>query len=467
MITVPAHRPRDGLTGVLKIGWAARPSEVPVPHPLAAYRDLPRLAGPSFLPVAFGARLPFSMTGLGILLLVTTTTGSVGQGGLATGAASVGTAVLGPVQGRLADRYGQRPVVLVAVVLDVVALLAVVVAALAGATTAVLLVACFVAGGAAPQVGAFARARWVALTRARPAPLRAAMGYESTADEVTFVLGPALVGAIGATGRPEATLVLAAGLVAALGTWFALHPTATVGAGEDRAGRGDEAQDDDARLAAAEDDAARDGAAQDGPRRAPARTSTARLLRVVAAPLVGMLGVGVFFGGTQAALTAFATDLGRPGAAGLLYAVMGVGSAVTALAVVALPHRVGLRARWVVGGAGMAVSLAASLGVTTLGGAVVVLAVAGLFVGPTLVTLFTVGGDAAPAGEAGATLTLLVSGNVVGVAVGAAVAGALADASAAGDPAPFVVPLVAALAVAAAGVVSAGQDGRRSRGRPG
>jgi MFS family permease len=400
-------------------------------HPFAAYGELPRLAGRSFLPVAFGARLPFSMTGLGILLLVTTTTGSVGQGGLATGAASVGTALLGPVQGRLADRYGQRPVVLVAVALDVLALLAVVAATTGGAPTAALLAACFVAGGAAPQVGAFARARWVALTRARPAPLRAAMGYESTADEVTFVLGPALVGVIGATGRPEATLLLAAALVAGFGTWFALHPTATA--------------------------AAASPAPQQS--RAP-RTSAAGLARLLAAPLVGMLGVGVFFGGTQAALTAFATDLGRPGAAGLLYAVMGVGSAVTALAVVALPQGVGLRTRWVVGGAGMAVSLAGLLGVASIGGAAVVIAVTGLFVGPTLVTLFTVGGDAAPAGEAGATLTLLVSGNVVGVAVGAAVAGALADASAAGDPTPFLVPVLAAVAVAVAGAVSGTATGR-------
>nr|WP_297426386.1 MFS transporter [uncultured Actinotalea sp.] len=401
-------------------------------HPFAAYGELPRLAGRSFLPVAFAARLPFSMTGLGILLLVTTTTGSVGQGGLATGAASVGTALLGPVQGRLADRYGQRPVVLVAVALDVLALLAVVAATASGAPTAALLAACFVAGGAAPQVGAFTRARWVALTRARPAPLRAAMGYESTADEVTFVLGPALVGVIGATGRPEATLLLAAALVAGFGTWFALHPTATAGTRS--------------RARSAE---------------AP-RTSAAGLARLLAAPLVGMLGVGVFFGGTQAALTAFATDLGRPGAAGLLYAVMGVGSAVTALAVVALPQGVGLRTRWVVGGAGMAVSLAGVLGVTSLGGAVAVIAVTGLFVGPTLVTLFTVGGDAAPAGEAGATLTLLVSGNVVGVAIGATAAGALADASAAGDPTPFLVPVLAAVAVAVAGAVPGTAGGRRT-----
>lgn len=453
MIGLPAHRPRDGLTGVLKIGWAARPREVPMSHPFAAYGELPRLAGRSFLPVAFAARLPFSMTGLGILLLVTTTTGSVGQGGLATGAASVGTALLGPVQGRLADRYGQRPVVLVAVAADVAALLAVVVAARAGATTAVLLAACFVAGGAAPQVGAFARARWVALTRARPAPLRAAMGYESTADEITFVLGPAVVGLVGSTGLPEVTLLLAAGLVAVFGTWFGLHPTASAGT----------TPPGTAAPGTTSPGTTSPGTAAPGTARQPApaapRSTSPQILRLVAAPLVGMLGVGVFFGGTQAALTAFATDLDRPGAAGLLYALMGVGSAVTALAVVALPHHVSLRTRWVVGGAGMAASLAWLLDVTSLGAAAVVIAVAGLFVGPTLVTLFTVGGDAAPAGQAGTTLTLLVSGNVVGVAIGATAAGALADATGAGDPTPFAVPVLAAVVVTAAGLASGRRTG--------
>ncbi|MEK8228742.1 hypothetical protein NKG05_26180 [Oerskovia sp. M15] len=62
-------------------------------------RRAPRLAGKAFLPVAFLARLPFSMITIGTLLLVTSTTGSLALGGLASAAAAVGTAIGGPTQG--------------------------------------------------------------------------------------------------------------------------------------------------------------------------------------------------------------------------------------------------------------------------------------------------------------------------------------------------------------------------------
>ena len=53
----------------------------------SAYRQvLRRPAGPGVqLPPALVARLPLSMTGLGIVLLVSLTTGSFGRAGLVTG----------------------------------------------------------------------------------------------------------------------------------------------------------------------------------------------------------------------------------------------------------------------------------------------------------------------------------------------------------------------------------------------
>jgi len=406
----------------------------PSPHegPLSTYRALPRLAGRALLPIALLARLPFSMTALGIMLLVTARTGPVATGGLAAGVCSLGTALLGAVQGNLADRLGQQTVLAVTITANAIALVAVVVAANRGLPRAALLAACFVAGAASPQVGAFARVRWIALTHDDPQTLAAAMGYESTVDELTFVLGPALVGVISATGNPDMSLLAAAVLVLVFGLAFAAHPTAR----STRPTR---------------------------PTRQAHRTTTwpvRRLLPLTAAPVLGMAAMGVFFGGTQASVTAFATASGHPGFAGLLYAVMGAGSAATALAVVALPDGFNLRWRWVCCATGMVLACSSSLWVTGVGPLVAVLATTGLFVGPTMVTIFSVGGRLSPPGRAGTVMTLLVSANVVGVAAGAAGAGAIAQW--AGIHAAFALPVAAAAALAVVGLLAR----RAADGRP-
>lgn len=173
-------------------------------------------------------------------------------------------------------------------------------------------------GASAPQVGPLARVRWLRLAADEPRTVEAAMSYESTADEVSFVLGPALVGVLASAGSPQVAVLVAAGGIAVFGTAFALHPTA-------RATLHAPATSSDAGTGTGTTSAATD------------TVGTLALVRREAVVLVGMLAMGLLFGGTQAALTALARDAGVPGSAGLVYAVMGVGSAVTALSVVALP----------------------------------------------------------------------------------------------------------------------------------
>ncbi|SFF24937.1 Predicted arabinose efflux permease, MFS family [Flavimobilis marinus] len=387
----------------------------------SGYRILPQLAGRWFLPLAFLARLPFSMTVIGVMLLVTSTSGSVARAGLATAACSVGTAVVGPLQGRLADRLGQRVVLLVAAPVHAVALVLVVLAALGDRSLAELLTVCVVAGASSPQVAAFVRVRWMGLTGGRPGSLRTAMAYESTADEVTFVLGPALVGVLASVAHPAVGLGVAAAMVAVLGVAVALHPTAS--AAPSRAGSASTAR----------------------------AAGMAQVARAVAGPVVGMLAVGGFFGGTQAAVTAAATGAGRPGLAGLLYALMGIGSAVTALAVVLLPDAFGMRARWLVGASGMAAGSGLSVLTGSLGPLALALVVTGLFVGPTLVTLFSLGSRGVDPRDGSTAMTLLISANVVGVAAGAVLGGVVADRAAG---VAFVVPLAMALVLLGAGALT-------------
>ncbi|MFD4991454.1 MFS transporter [Cellulosimicrobium cellulans] len=421
------------------------------PHPAAprdhaparaGYARLPQLAGRTFLPVAFLARLPFSMLTIGTLLLVSSTTGSVAVGGLASAATALGTALGGPTQGALADRVGQRRVLLVAVPLATFAVVGLVLAAAVPGGTGAVLVAAAVTGASVPQVGPLARVRWLRLAADEPRTVEAAMSYESTADEVSFVLGPALVGVLASAGSPQVAVLVAAGGVAVFGTAFALHPTARAVAplAEPSAAP---APDDGTTLPGAASPAAR----------ATHAVGIAALVRREAVVLVGMLAMGLLFGGTQAALTALTRDAGVPGSAGLVYAVMGVGSAATALSVVALPRRWGLRSRWISFAAGLVagtIALVVAAASGSLTAVVVAVAVTGLFVGPVMVTVFTVAGERAPAGRTASAMTLVASANVVGVAIGASGGGALADAVS--TTSAFALPVVAAVLLVATGV---------------
>ena len=195
--------------------------------PLASYKRLFDLAGAGYVLVAFLGRLPLAMSQLGALLLVSTATGSYGLGGLAAGALAVANALGAPVAGALADRVGQRPVVLVQSLLGATGLVALV-AQVGGSTATTVLIAAL-AGLAMPQVGPLARVRWRPLTHGRedqPRLVDAAFAYEGAADEASFALGPALVGLLAVAIDPGGALLAAAGLLAVFGTAFALDHSA-------------------------------------------------------------------------------------------------------------------------------------------------------------------------------------------------------------------------------------------------
>jgi predicted MFS family arabinose efflux permease len=260
--------------------------------------------------------------------------------------------------------------------------------------------------------------------------LGVALSYESTADEISYVVGPAAVGVLASLFGPVVPMVVAIALTALAVPAFALHPTGKLAVAP----------------AADADPAARSSAGSQ-----PAKTGLLRLIGIVAAPLLGTLGAGLFFGGTQASVTAAAGAAGSPQVSGLMYCVLGFGSAITALALVIVPDRISLTTRWRVLSAGQLLSACLFLAVTGLAPLTAVLALVGLFVGPTMVTVLTIGSDLAPLGREAMTMTLIQSGNVLGVAAGASLAGAIADA--AGSRWAFIVPIVACAVLAAAAYI--------------
>ena len=405
------------------------------------YAQLLRLGGRGFLPIAFVARLPLAMITVGALTLATAVTGSYAVGGLAAGAVGVGSALAGPLMGHLADRMGQRAVLLVSALAHTVAIGLLLVTAYApagpdGPAVPLLVAAAMLVGATCPQVGPLARVRWRGLTGGDRRQLDTALSYESTADELTFVLGPALVGLLASLLAPWTPFVLAAALTLTMVSCFAVHPT-------HRAAPAAPRQDRDP---------------------VPAGTGRDRVL--VLLPVLGMVAMGTFFGAVQNALSAFGGEFGVQQAAGLLYAVMGISSAAAALSVAWWPQRFPTAARWVVSAVAMAGLSLLFLLPTGIVPMLAVLLLAGLPVGPTMVTIFTIGGDVARPERLGTVMTMLASGVVLGTAVGAALAGLLAET--AGHRGAFAAAIGAACAMVliSAALALLRHRGRRRAGAP-
>ncbi|MEU0401347.1 MFS transporter [Streptomyces sp. NPDC006197] len=387
---------------------------------LRTYRDTLSLLGPALPVVSFLGRLPTAMCQLGSLLLVAETSGSLATAGLTGGALAAGQTVAGPVIGRLADRHGQRGIVLAASLANAVAVTALVLAALAEAATGPLMALGALAGATVPQVGPLARTRSVALARRSGADDRlvgAVLSFEGTLDEVSFVLGPALVGLAAALAHPAAALLLAALLLAGCGTAFALHPTARATAPEAPAV------------------STRTGAAE--------RT---RLPGSAYALRGTMVLQGAMFGASQAGITALTEELGAPAQAGLVYAAMGVMSAAVGLSMAAVPARIGLATRWRAATAGLVVLSAPLLLVDSLAALYAVVVVLGAAYAPHLITVFGLTERTVPAARLAESMAFLTSGIVGGQALALALSGRLAEGH--GAPAAFAVAVGAAVACA-------------------
>ncbi|MEU6356721.1 MFS transporter [Streptomyces sp. NPDC047072] len=373
-----------------------------------AYRSLLRVAGIGFFPLGFLARLPYATSTLSTLLLLQAATHSYAFAGLAAAAQSIAVAVGGPLVGALADRHGHRHVGVGAATANLVAWACLAAAASHGGRASMLAAAALV-GLTQPQVGPLVRVHWSRLVHARDAGhvVPSALAYEASADELSFVTGPALVGLLAAVG-PLAPTVLTMSLIAATTLPFALlHGGGASG---------------------------QPGAEQNG---------QARLPRLpLAVMFLAMAAVGAVFGAVQTAVTVYADALGEPGVSGLVYAEFGVGSALAGAACAWLPRRFSLHARYVT----FAAALCAGTLVLYVGTRAVSLpvgvALASFTVAPYMISLYALTERLAPARRAAFAMTVLCAGGPLGTAAGQAVSGGLAQAH--GVEGALLVALVAA-----------------------
>lgn len=399
-----SRRPR---TGALPGGRKARAVASTVTS-RPGYGQLLRTRGAwTFLLPGFAARQPFAMLTISIVLLVQHTTGSYGIAGAVSAVTGVSMAVFAPFGGKLADRFGQRAVLVPGVLIHTVSVLSLTVLALSDAPLWALFVAAVPTGASQPQISPMVRARWGVKLQDTPLAGTAA-AFESVTDELTFVLGPLFATALCTTIDPAAGLFTEAGLTLVGGLLFAAQKSTQP---------------------------------KPASREEHARVEHVSALRIpgVRVLIATFLGIGAVFGGMQVSLAAFTESIGEPGLNGVLYGTFAAGNMLSGLVCGAIAWKISPQRRLLVGYTALTL-MASGLWAAH---SVVLLAGLGLLVGvciaPALITGYTlVDRLVDPSGRTEA-FTWLTGAVALGQAAAVTVAGQLEDRF--WDGAGFLVPL--------------------------
>lgn len=379
---------------------------------MRTYREvLSRPGAALFSATAAIARLPLSMLGLGIVLLVSARTGSYAQGGTVAAAYVLAAAAFGPWQGRLADRLGQAPVLRAVGLIYAGGITLTLVSIDAGWPTPWPHLCAAVAGLGTPQTGSMVRARWAHSVEHR-GQLHTAFSIEAVLDEVVFVVGPVLVTFLTLQVSEYSGLIVAA-IAATLGSWAlaAQHRT-------------------------------------EPPIVAHSSGQRVPIAWHLLGPVVAMcLGLGVLFGSTEVIVVAFTTAHGHRGASGAVLAIWAAGSLLAGVVVgaSAQPRDPLVRLRWSI--LALALLFVPLLFLPGIPWLAVGMFLAGVMISPTLIAAVNLIERDVPSSRLTEALTWTTTGMAVGVAPGAAIAGWTVDHH--GASAGFVVPLAAGLVASA------------------
>jgi MFS family permease len=360
------------------------------------------------------ARLPIAMMTLGIVLLVSAVTGSYTLAGQVSAAYVVGNAAVAIPHGRLADRFGQTPVLYADAVLFALTTGLLVHATTHDWPTPWPHVLAALSGAALPQVGSMVRARWAHLV-ANDKERHTAFAVEAVGDEVVFVTGPALVTFLSTLHAPETGLLVAL----ALGTVGTLLL-----------------------------------AVQRGTAPAVARTREAR----DAVPLpwgrllpmaVAAVALGSLFGALEVATVATAGHGGHKAAAGVLLGGFSLGSMVSGLVTGTMHWSTPDHRRFQIG---VGVLAAAMLVLPFLDDLVVLgvlLLLVGLALAPSLIAVVSLLEASTPRTRLTEAMAVFQTGISAGIAPGAYFAGVVADHTG-GSASYWVCVIAGALTLAAA-----------------
>lgn len=362
---------------------------------LAPYIDLLKIPGAwRFCLAGFFWRMPMSMVGISMILLVKAEYGSYGTAATVAALSVIASAVAGPFLARAVDRCGQVRVMGPATTLCALSTGAFALAATQRVSPWILWVLVIIAGATWGSPGAMVRSRWATVAR-KPRDLSTAYALESAIDEFIFIIGPVVSTVLGAAVHPGLGLIVSVVLLIIGGFGFLIQ------------------RDTEPEVQRHEHEV-------------PQRASLLRDPSVVVLALT-YVGAGALFGANDVAVVAFAEERNIPAMSGVLLAVFSFGSLVAGLAYGARTWRHPLWKLFAIG----ILALAAGVSTFLLAGHVWLLAVAMLISGvtcaPTMTNVNMIIARVAPQGRLTEGLTWMTASMNIGVSLGAALAGPVVD----------------------------------------
>jgi MFS family permease len=360
--------------------------------PGSQYLEIFRLPGTrQFSAACFIGRWPMAMVNLGMILVVSAATGKYAIAGAVSATGSFCYAVTAPQIGRLFDRFGQSRVLRPLIVVYILSSAAFVACAQLRAPLWTLFLTGALFDSSMPALGSLVRSRWSYLLGDSPL-LHTAFSFESVADELIFVTGPALV-TILATELVPVTGIAVAGALAVTGTLLLLRQ------------RGTE------------------------PPPQPRRQAGGRAISTPGMPVIMavFIGLGAMFGTIDLSTVAFATEHHHKPLAGLILGTYALGSASGGLWYGARKWRSPLHRRFLITLAGMVVGVAPLWAIPNVPVLFGVIFFCGLSISPTLIGGFSLIERKMRAGLLTEGMSMLSTAIGLGLAAGPPVAGKLID----------------------------------------
>jgi len=334
-------------------------------------------------------RLPDAMIALALLLFLAPRSGFA-LAGAVTGAYSLAYAAASPARGRLVDRLGARPVLLVCGAVQPVVLLALAGAVSVHAENRMVVALSATAGLFTPPIAAVVRRIWM-VTLPEERVRETALAFESVVAEAIFIAGTVLAGSLASLGMTSLLAAAAcrfAGVLALAG----LASTAALPRSRERLHW-----------------------------LGPLTSGPFRMLLVVIACNFAA------FGALDVGIAAFARDAGAPSVTGMLLGLLGGGSILGGVVQGGRDWHAPLtrqQSGWL---AAMTLGLAAVVLAPNLVLLGLLLAAAGLAVAPAATVQMSLGAAFAPLGATTEAFTWIASLSYVGFAAGNALAGRVVE----------------------------------------
>ncbi|MGW3309010.1 MFS transporter [Streptomyces sp. NPDC001073] len=363
------------------------------PHP--TYRHLFTLPGTrAFTAGNLIARLPAGMLSVSAVVMIAGSRGSYALAGAVTATGLAATALAGPWTARLTDRHGQSRTAIPATAVAVLGSLALILCVHYDAPDWTLFAA-YAATATTPNTGGMSRARWAHLLADDPDSLHTANSFEQAADEMCFMLGPALATLLCGTLFPEAgTLTGAVLLLTGMLIFTAQRKTEPPPSPTPKGG---------------------------SPLRAPG----------IPALLAGFLATGAVFGSMEVATLAYTDATGHQAVGGAVLALQAAGSCTAGLLYGRLTPTGSAerRLRWclLAMAALMTMPLLAAATLDSLPALAAALLMAGMATAPTMITAMTSLQHRAPEDRLNEAMSLAVTALLLGIACGSTAAGWTTD----------------------------------------